>query len=587
MKISDPKDKGTLYPIKDLARDVWQNIGNKKKNLIYGTVLRIISDIIQLYPAYALALIITKLTNNTATIQNILLIVSLCLIAYIARFITIFWAKKHVYNIAHLVWFQIEKKMLSILISKDSSWHEKESSGIKIKRIERGSMGYREILYAYINTYIETFISIIGMPIILFKFKPIIGISTVIFVIIYFVISKYLQKICLKRAHEFNVQEDLLSGQVFETVNHIRTIRVLNIGEKIIERVGIYINSLLFAVKNRIQAFQFRNQFMSIYSQVFKMVVVFFISISILHGKYEIGFIVLFIGYFEKIWEMIREVTDVSQDVLVARQSIARMYELVGKNIVKDKGTQEFPKTWSDLSIDNLTFYYGENVALKNVSFNVKRGEKIGIVGLSGAGKSTLFKLLIKERDDYEGNIKIDNVNIIDIKREDFYKKVSIVLQDTEVFNFSLKENIIISDISKKPDEKIIEKAIVVSHVKDFIHKLQNGINTVIGEKGIKLSGGERQRLGIARAIYKEPEILLLDEATSHLDLESEEKIQDSLKKFFKGVTAIVIAHRLTTIKEMDKIIVFEDGKIKEQGSFDELMSKKGRFNELWNKQLI
>ena len=125
------------------------------------------------------------------------------------------------------------------------------------------------------------------------------------------------------------------------------------------------------------------------------------------------------------------------------------------------------------------------------------------------------------------------------------------------------------------------------AHISNLVEKLPQGIETVIGEKGVKLSGGERQRLGIARAIFKQPEILLLDEATSHLDLESEEKIRDSLHKFFENVTAIVIAHRLTTIKEMDKILVIEDGKIIESGNFDTLYARRGRFHELWEKQRL
>ena len=133
--------------------------------------------------------------------------------------------------------------------------------------------------------------------------------------------------------------------------------------------------------------------------------------------------------------------------------------------------------------------------------------------------------------------------------------------------------------------DELLEKALTVSHVKDFLDKLPEGVDTLIGEKGVKLSGGERQRLGIARAIFKQPQILLLDEATSHLDLESEEKIKDSLHLFFENITALVIAHRLTTIREMDKIIVIEKGVILEQGSFDELYKKKGRFYELWEKQ--
>jgi ABC-type multidrug transport system fused ATPase/permease subunit len=477
--------------------------------------------------------------------------------------------------------------MLKILISKDSAWHEKETSGVKLKRLERGSISYRDALAAFVNTYIETFISLVGIPFIIFKFEKTIGIIMVIFIIVYFLISKYLQKNCIDAAHKFNVEEEKLGGQVFETVNHIRTINVLNISDKIMGKVNSFINSSLFAVGNRIRRFQFRNHFMSGFSQSVKVIIVLFITYSVLKGNYEVGFIVLFISYFEKIWEMIREVTDVGQDVLVARQSIARMHSLIGVEEKFDRATKDFPKTWSNLSIENLSFSYGDNIALQNISFSVKRGEKVGIVGLSGAGKSTLFKLLVRERGDYTGDIKIDEISINEIKKQSFYENVSIVLQDTEVFNFSLRENIEISSTKEKNNERLFEKSISVSHVKDFVKKLQNGVDTLIGEKGIKLSGGEKQRLGIARAIYKEPEILLLDEATSHLDLESEEKIQDSLQKFFKDVTAIVIAHRLTTIKEMDKIIVIEHGTIEEQGSFDELMNRKGRFFELWQKQLI
>ena len=161
-----------------------------------------------------------------------------------------------------------------------------------------------------------------------------------------------------------------------------------------------------------------------------------------------------------------------------------------------------------------------------------------------------------------------------------------MVLQDTEVFNFSLKNNITIVGTGNDTDQQV-KTATDIANVKDFIDKLPQGMDTIIGEKGVKLSGGEKQRLGIARAVYKKPQILFLDEATSHLDLESEQKIRDSLHKFFQKVTAIVIAHRLTTIKEMDRIIVIEKGRIIEIGSFDELYKKRGRFFELWEKQKL
>ena len=148
----------------------------------------------------------------------------------------------------------------------------------------------------------------------------------------------------------------------------------------------------------------------------------------------------------------------------------------------------------------------------------------------------------------------------------------------------SLKDNII---IGREYDSDYFNKVLEIAHIKDFSDKLKEGVNTYIGEKGIKLSGGERQRLGIGRALFKKPEILLLDEATSHLDLESEAKIKDSLHKAFENVTAIVIAHRLTTIKEMDRILLIENGKIVEDGSFEDLYKNKGSFYKLWEMQKL
>jgi len=195
-----------------------------------------------------------------------------------------------------------------------------------------------------------------------------------------------------------------------------------------------------------------------------------------------------------------------------------------------------------------------------------------------------IFKLLLKESENYSGDILFDDLSIKKIEKKSYFAQVGVVLQDTEVFNFTLRDNITIAS-PKKANEEDLKRSLDIAHVSDFMHKLPFGLDTYIGEKGVKLSGGERQRLGIARAVYKKPEILFLDEATSHLDLESEEKIKDSLHNFFQKVTAIVIAHRLTTIREMDRILVIDKGRVIESGTFDELYAKKGRLFELWEKQ--
>ncbi len=252
-----------------------------------------------------------------------------------------------------------------------------------------------------------------------------------------------------------------------------------------------------------------------------------------------------------------------------------------------EEGKISMPENWRKIQLRDVSFSYGDKKILDKVTFTISRGEKIGVVGLSGAGKSTLFKLLLKERENYEGDILVDDVPLRSISKSNYFTHTAVVLQDTEVFNFSLRNNVTISNFDRNSDENLLEKALTVAHVSEFAKALPQGIDTLIGEKGVKLSGGEKQRVGVARAVFKDPELLLLDEATSHLDVESEEKIQDSLHKFFQSVTAIVITHRLTTIKEMDKILVLEEGKIIEQGSFSELHGQKGRFYELWEKQRL
>ncbi|MFA7192260.1 MAG: ABC transporter ATP-binding protein [Candidatus Paceibacterota bacterium] len=586
MKISNPNADYKLYPIKDLILDVWKHSGSGRLNLILGTFFRAAGDLVDLYPAVALGVIVSTLTAGSLNVWLVLLKVFIFwILSVVARQFFLYLAKKLIFSESIKITTIVQKKMIEILISLDSGWQENESSGKKMKRIEVGSFSYRDILSSWVNNYIEIIIRFVGIPIILFKFDPIVAGLVVLFLFIYWFISVYLRKSCIQAAYDYNLYQEESSGLAFEVISNIKTIRVLHVSDAILKKLSSKINDFASGAKRRFSAFNTRSRTMNMFSNLYRIGVVFYIIYAVLNHQYEVGFIVIFFSYFSGIIETIKELSDVSQDTIVHRQNIYRMYDLIGKELPVEKGAHNFPKKWDALSIKNLSFSYGENEAIKDLSLAVEHGQKVGIVGLSGAGKSTLFKLLIRERDDYTGSIDFGNVSFRDIKKDDFYKNVSIVPQDTEVFNFSLKENITIAKPEDEENAELLDRALTISHVKEFLHKLSLGVDTMIGEKGVKLSGGERQRLGIARAVFKQPEILLLDEATSHLDIESEEKIKDSLHLFFKDITAIVIAHRLTTIREMDKIVVIEDGRVVEAGSFDELMNKKDRFYSMWQKQ--
>jgi subfamily B ATP-binding cassette protein MsbA len=228
-------------------------------------------------------------------------------------------------------------------------------------------------------------------------------------------------------------------------------------------------------------------------------------------------------------------------------------------------------------------FKYHNEPVLKNVNWTVKKGSSVAIVGESGSGKSTLMDLLVRFYDVTEGEIQIDGINIKDLKIHDLRHLSGIVTQESILFNVSVAENIAFGD--ENPDIEKVENAARVANAHSFITELENGYETIIGERGNKLSGGQKQRLSIARAIYKNPDILILDEATSALDTESEKLVQQALENLMQNRTSFVIAHRLSTIINCDEIIVLSKGEISEKGTHQELIDKKGTYYRLCSLQ--
>jgi subfamily B ATP-binding cassette protein MsbA len=224
-----------------------------------------------------------------------------------------------------------------------------------------------------------------------------------------------------------------------------------------------------------------------------------------------------------------------------------------------------------------------DSEVIKNISFKAKKGSVTALVGTSGSGKSTIAGLAASFLNPNSGNITIDGVDLSKVKLSSYRKKLGVVLQDDFLFEGSIKDNILFS----KPNasKKQLDDAVIAANVNEFTDRFEDGIDTLIGERGVKLSGGQRQRITIARAIIADPRILILDEATSNLDNESESLIQESLKKLMKGRTTFVIAHRLSTIRQADQILVIENGKIAEKGTHDKLLSLEGRYYNLHKYQ--
>ena len=295
-----------------------------------------------------------------------------------------------------------------------------------------------------------------------------------------------------------------------------------------------------------------------------------------------------FIGYiliFSQIIPPVKSLTTSYYYIQKGSAAAERVYEILEtdnkiKNIDNPK---EILKLEKSISFNIKSFKYENLNVLSNLNFKINKGEKVALVGQSGGGKSTIVDLLARFYDVSDGKIDIDNINIKDLHIDSLRKLISIVSQESILFNDTIYNNIKLGDLNSSKEEVI--QAARAANAEEFILKCENGYDTNIGNAGEKLSGGQKQRISIARAILKNPDILILDEATSSLDSESEKLIEDALSNLMKSRTSLVIAHRLSTIENADKILVINNGEIIEKGTHQELIQKSGEYKKLYDIQ--
>ena len=263
-----------------------------------------------------------------------------------------------------------------------------------------------------------------------------------------------------------------------------------------------------------------------------------------------------------------------------------RVFEIIEYDKYTNDGTRniEIEEFKDKISFQDLEFSYGESKILDGITFTIKKGESVALVGSSGSGKSTIANLLNGFFSADSGSLLIDGINISDIKRESLYKNISIVTQESILFNDNIFNNIKIGNLDAEKEDII--RAAKEANAHEFIEEQINGYETVIGDYGNKLSGGQKQRLTIARAMLKSPSILILDEATSSLDSKSEKKIQDAINKLMQGKTSLIIAHKFSTIKKCDKIILIDKGRIIAQGTHEELINSNSSYKNMNELQI-
>lgn len=399
-------------------------------------------------------------------------------------------------------------------------------------------------------------------------------------------VKKYSKKL-KKSGKERQETTGILNSKLQETLSGIRVIRAFATEKQEIHNFKKISLELKKVVMKTVGYNAKSNSVSEALNYIMVAILLLFGGYRILRGRvFTTGDFITIMTSIGSMYTPIRRSANIYNSLSTNIPSIGRIFEIldVVPEIADAPDCVNFEEFRSDITFENVDFRYKDNdeKILKNINLVAKKGETVALVGNSGGGKSTLVNLIPRFFDVDAGMITIDGINVKDYKIKSLRKKIGIVPQETFLFGGTVLENIKYGN-QKASVEEVIEAA-KKANAHEFIEKLEQGYETEIGERGVKLSGGQKQRISIARAILENPQILILDEATSALDNESEQLVQDALEKLMKGKTTFVIAHRLSTIINSDKIVVIQQGEIKEVGSHEELLDKDGIYKSLYNK---
>ena len=557
------------------------------KSYVLCLILLAFVAVVPLIPAKVLGIAIDAFSTGTLTVKSLIIYVLLLLICPILTYFVNIFYHYTMTKLGHKLSFQLREKYIAHLFDMDAELYEKYTKGDLISRTTNDLNSLTSLATSFLQNVIFYTITIVTAIVMMVLISPLLTLASVAFmpIVIFFLNKARLNKRKYYRTHHEIYAE--MTESVLESIEGVKTVRAYCYEDLDFKKTEK-------AIINDVESWWKIQKFESCFTPLFELVyaVAYFIAIGlgtylVIHGDISAGSLVTYLVYVGTLYGPLiglSGILNTMNNIVIADQ---RFTEIM--NTLPSVKNEEHPKDiikFKEINFENVSFKYpfDDFEVIKNISFTIKSGETIGIVGPTGAGKSTLIRQLLREFNITSGTITIDGVDIKEYKIEDVRDLVGYVPQNHILFRRSVDDNILIGNPNANNED--LQKAMMMADFKKDLLNLTQGASTMVAELGESLSGGQKQRLSIARALVKNPEILILDDSLSAVDALTEANIISQLRENRKDKTNIIVAHRFSAVKDADKIIVLQNGVITDVGSSKELLKYDNWYKMQYLKQL-
>ena len=563
---------------------VWKYAKSEKKKIIVYFLLSVFGICFSILFPFMSAKQIVLLTNES--IKQFIYMAVIVFICILLEDTLDYFKSKLYQKIFRQIYINIQSDLGAEILKLSNQTLEENGSGIFIQRLI-GDTKNISTIFTDLNRYINGIIANIGILITYFVLSKIVFIFVLFAFSIRMIIEVLRINIYNKNNANYKKSNDAMTSFTGEIVRGAEDIKMLNGEKSFLDELRTRfenLNSEKYNMENINLTYLVIRWY---WAAISLFVISFIIGISVLNGSLAVATGIVLFNFGNRYNSLVQNITGFHELIKKFNLSATRIFDIFeDKKYVKETfGDKHLDKVDGNFEFKNVSFKYKENKVLNHLNFKVKANETVAFVGKSGAGKTTIFNLLCKMYDNYDGKITIDGVDIKELDKDSIRGNITIVSQNPYIFNMSIRDNLKL--VKKDLTEEEMIEACHLAALDDFIESLPLKYDTIVGEGGITLSGGQKQRLAIARAFVQKTEIILFDEATSALDNETQAKIQQAIDNLQQEYTILIIAHRLSTVKNADRILMIEDGRIIAEGKHNELIKNCKSYKELYETEIV